>query len=781
MTQKLTLVSHRKILAHRLRYATHMSHSLRKPLHPFRPRQLAVGMNLGCLLALTSSPAAIAQTLYWQDIPSQHTAAYDTPSSILDRKVTFNLPELTRALTRVEAKGANTSLKVTLPRPDGSNQTFKLIRSTVLPEALSQKFPAMHAYTGEAINDAQTTIQLEITANGVSAQILEPGNRWMIEPVRAAKAGVATSFFSKHAHSKRSTGFCGVHTEQPLSNSSTVKKNLWQQAPSARSTGETIRQYTIAVATTGEYGQYHGGTVEGALSAVVTTINRVSGILKREVAVELVLSPQNDNIIFTDPISDPFLGNDDTTILLNESQEVIDTYIGSNAYDIGHTLSTGGGGLASVNSACEDSFKAQGVTGSGQPEGDPFDVDYVTHEIGHQLGANHTYNGSVDSCTELSRYGPTAFEPGSGSTILSYAGLCGSDDLQPLVDPMLHSASFEEITAHVVDGAGASCGQAITTTNSAPTVTAGADYTVPKSTPLVVNGSATDNEQTALSYSWEQRDLGPRAPLTAPDDGRIPLFRTLPPKTSATRYLPSLSDVVAGTSNSAEKMPEQARNMRMRLTVRDGAGGVNTDDMVVTVIDTAGPFRLTAPTAGSVIGEKAVVEWSVANTNVAPINTQTVELWLSTDGGETFPTFIGTTANDGQEIVNFPTDIATEQARLMIKSVGNIFYAVSSADLTLDSNQPVNLDADADGVPDIVDAFPNDPLETEDTDGDGLGNNQEANLGTDPTRADSDNDGYSDGEEVELGSDPLNSESAPAGPSLPVWLLYKASQPPGGS
>ena len=313
----------------------------------------------------------------------------------------------------------------------------------------------------------------------------------------------------------------------------------------------------------------------------------------------------------------------------------------------------------------------------------------MAHEIGHQFGGNHTFNGSNGGCSDANRWYLTAYEPGSGSTIQAYPGLCGPDNLQSAVDPIYHSISFDEMYGYAYEDFGSSCGIQTSTNNTPPTVDAGPDYAVPKGTPLAVTGSGSDNEQSNITYLWEQRDLGAQAPLTAADDGEIPLFRVLTPSTRPTRYLPKFSSVVSGNFDNTEKIPQVARELDMRLTVRDGVGGVSSDDMVISVNGAAGPFAITSPNGGESVGASKTINWDVAGTNQAPISTAQVEIFLSTDNGQTFNTSLGTTANDGSHTVNFPSGIQSSNARLMIKAKGNIYYDVSDAKFDLDSDRIV--------------------------------------------------------------------------------------------
>ena len=647
------------------------------------------------IISCLAPTSVIAQSLWTEaadtpDIRSQVAGRYSLPSHY--RAVVLEVEALETQLSGKARKAKTAQQTLLLPAPDGTSREFVIRPSGVLPDALRAKYPELATYEGFAVDDPTITARVEFGPSGLSAQVLEPGKRWMIDPRPGLTRGLAISYYTGDTTRSPKAAACLVETEAKKgaadrAEKKTLTKGEVTQDYAQRSSGAAIREYRIAVATTAEYGQFHGGDTSFALAAVVRTINRVDGILEKEMSISLKLVDDNDKIVFVDPASQPFYGNDDAYTLIDESQAQIDAIIGSDNYDIGHTFSTGAGGLAQLQSVCRNGDKARGVTGSPQPEGDLYDVDYVAHEIGHQLGGNHTFNGSALSCAGGNRNALTAYEPGSGSTIQAYPGLCASDNLQGSVDPIYHSESFDEMYGYVSQGLGQFCGELILTGNTAPVVNAGEDYTVPKGTPLVVTGAAFDNQQTELTYLWEQRDLGPQAALFAEDDGKIPLFRVLTPTASPSRYLPSLETVVSGNFDNSEKIPQVAREMDMRLTVRDGAGGVNSDDMIINVNGASGPFAVTVPNGGEAVGGSKTIKWDVAGTDQMPIGVDQVEVLLSTDGGQTFDTSLGVTANDGSHTVVFPAGVKSLNARLMIKAVDNIFYDVSDSNFDLDADR----------------------------------------------------------------------------------------------
>ena len=656
------------------------------------------GFNLGFRCAL----AAVAATLlapmaqpaevvsgYWSDISEHesvvHASLYPKSSHDPDesRLLKINLEQLRDVLK------AGTTANIMLPDPSGDAVEFVLRPSSVMPKQLAARYPEIRAFEGVALYDPSITIRLEFSSKGLTAQVLGPGKRWLIDPVEGLGPEFARSYkYSKSFHTKEEA-FCELESSGVLGAGSASITKVEGKTRRARSTGEFVKTYRLAVAATGEYGVYHGGTTTAALEAVVATINRVDGIFASELAIRFQLVEENDSIVFADPATDPFTGNDDAGTLIDESQAQIDLLIGTENYDVGHTLSTGAGGLAGLGVVCREGGKAEGVTGASRPEGDFFDVDYVAHELGHQFSADHTWNGANGGCGPQQRGALSAYEPGSGSSIMSYAGLCGSDNIASAVDALFHHQSFDQIVGYTAEGIGSVCGSDAVSGNTVPQVDAGSDYIVPKQTPLVLTGSATDQEQESLLYSWEQRDLGPQAALTDPDDGRFALFRMLDSASTPQRYLPALETVVSGVAELSERIPQVAREMTMRLTVKDGAGGVQSDDILVTVDGDSGPFEVVSPNGGEQVGRSKTVEWDTGFTEQAPVSSSMVEVYLSTNDGMSFDQLIDTVDNTGSANIAFPAGIQSQQARLMIKGAGNIFYDVSDAAFQLDSDRAV--------------------------------------------------------------------------------------------
>ncbi len=564
---------------------------------------------------------------------------------------------------------------LTLPMPDGTFARFAIVESPIMHPELAARFPQIKTYVGRGIDYPGAAGRLSYTPHGFHAQILSPDGAVYIDPLTKADPTVCASYYKRDFRALGKTFQCIVEEVIPLAKPEGPR--LLQRS------GDVLRTYRVAVAANGEYTQFHGGTAADGLAAIVTTMNRVIGIYEVELAIRMELVADNDQIVYTNPATDPY---DPAGDLLGQNQTNIDAVIGNSNYDIGHLFTVGAGGVAGLGVVCDPTSKAIGLTGSDSPVGDPFDIDYVAHEIGHQFGAQHTFNGTIGSCSG-NHNATTAYEPGSGSTILGYAGICGGDDLQLRSDPYFHSISLEEILGFVTNGTtGGSCPVLTATGNGIPTVDAGADFTIPLSTPFALTATATDPDSDSLTYCWEQFDLGPQALLTAPDDGEIPIFRSFPPVPMPTRTFPQLTDLLNNTTPVGERLPVVARTMVFRVTARDnrvGGGGVDGDDMVVTVDGGSGPFRVTSPnTAVALIGAQ-IVSWDVAGTSGPPVNAANVNILLSTDGGFTFPTTLAAnTPNDGSQQVALPP-LMTTTARIRVEAAGNIFFDVSDANFSI--------------------------------------------------------------------------------------------------
>ncbi|MFD2786965.1 reprolysin-like metallopeptidase [Hymenobacter rubripertinctus] len=639
----------------------------------------------GTALAAGTVVPGYAQRVLWSEAAPLPAAARGVTQSLTYyRAVDFQLEAVRAALRSAPPAHATATRSlapvISLPLPDGRSQRFRVEQVPVLAPALAARYPALRTYVAQGLDDPTATARLDLTPAGFHAQILAAGSVVYIDP---AAPGSRTHLVFERRAMHLSPFACAVPAAD--TNLADALRRPVQRAAAAN--GATLRTYRLALACTGEYATFHGGTKASALAAIVTSINRVSGIYEHELAVRLVLVAQNEALIFLDKDTDPYT-DDDPEALLSQNQKTVDQFIGSANYDIGHVFSTGGGGIAQLGAVCVTSVKAHGVTGLFQPVGDAFDVDYVAHEMGHQFGADHTFNSQTGACGGGNRAGSSAFEPGSGTTIMAYAGICGADNIQPNSDAYFHSRSLDQIVAHL-NGAG-NCAVRTATGNTPPVVNAGRNYAIPLGTPFVLTGTATDANNDALTYSWEQYNLGPAGSPAGPV-ADAPLFRTFAPTTSPARTFPRLADILANTQTKGELLPTYGRRLIFRLVARDnraGGGGTDYDSMHVVVVPTAGPFVVTAPNTATtwVAGAPQQVSWRVANTTQAPISAANVDIQLSTDGGLTFPTtLLAATPNDGNESFTLPASVtATTQARIRVRASGGIFFDVSDQNFTIE-------------------------------------------------------------------------------------------------
>jgi Ca2+-binding RTX toxin-like protein len=465
--------------------------------------------------------------------------------------------------------------------------------------------------------------------------------------------------------------------------------------------GGELRTYRLAVAATEEYTAFFGDSRTAAQQAIANSVATFNEILNRELNVHLELIPNLD-IIFggNNPTADPFSSS--IGAVLGQNQMLLDTAIGEADYDIGHVFGTfAGGGLATVGAAGVDGIKGQGASGTSTPTGSGFDK-LAIHELGHQFGATHTFNGS-----DLARTAASAWEPGSGSTIMSYAGLLPpsfaeppvGNNLQNEADDYFHAGSLDQIVSHLATLDTAGVGTITSAVNQIPTVNAGADFTIPAGTSFTLSAAGTDADGDTLLYNFEQMDLGAAQTVDSnasaasrADNGSSPLFRSFEPAAadasgSFTRVFPQLSDILSGTPTKGEQLPTTARDLNFRATVRDQQGGTDGDDLLLTVVDTGSAFSITMlnSTATLTGGATQEITWDVAGTTANGINVSDVEILLSTDGGLTFPHSLATTANDGSHTVDLP-NIDTSTVRFQVQAVGNVFFDITNANVTITTN-----------------------------------------------------------------------------------------------
>ncbi|MEM8909436.1 MAG: reprolysin-like metallopeptidase, partial [Bacteroidota bacterium] len=586
--------------------------------------QLAIAM--ASLLLATSQVQA---QNYWQaKNPNTVTKVKSHAESIAQNYTVYELQvkAFKNVLSNAPMRGSATpdnGIEIDFPMADGTFQRFKVIEAPVLDETLSAEFPDIKSYAGQGVDHPDEIIRFSIGPLGVKSMLISAHHGFeFIEPYSEDLSHYMV--YERKERTHETDDFqCTVENEAHV--------KIDDDGPATENADDgLLRNYRLVVSTNGEYTNYFGGTVAQALAAINTTMTRVNGLFETDFNVTMTLISSTTSVIYTNPSTDPYSNNSGPWN--GQLQNTLTSVIGEANYDIGHLFALGGnnGNAGCIGCVCVNGQKGSAFTSRSIPEGDPFDVDYVAHEMGHQFGGNHTwtFNGNEGTNVQM--------EPGSGSTIMGYAGITGATDVQPNSDPYFHAITIEQITDYIKT---TSCQINTNTGNTTPTANAGSNYTIPRGTPFLLTGTGSDSDGDALTYCWEQIDEN-NASTTYPSVNATSgvAFRSFLPSTSSERSFPALSTVLAGnTATTWEAIPNVGRTLNFRLTVRDNrAGGASnqSDDMVVTVNNATGPFVVNVPNTNVSwsAGSSQTVSWSVAGTSGSPINASTVNILMSTDG-----------------------------------------------------------------------------------------------------------------------------------------------------
>ena len=640
-----------------------------------------------CLLLLATSllvPQSLAAQDMWQDktvTEEVDQRIYPKAARQLELDTAQILPLLWSAPHERDINAEASPIQISIPSPNGEMLDFSIVAYDISEAAGLERYPHIRTWYGIEGRNPGRTIFLDWTERGFHA-IIRGGDEPVIylDPLGRNSLIYYQSYYAK---SVEYPGFFQCDTEVDEFPIDSLDND--QEERSAF--GCDLLQYRTAIACTAEYSNYHGafnssqsGLVQ---SAVVTSVNRLNSIYTLDLSLRVLLVGNNDQLYYYNTGTDPYTGTS-VGALIGQNTGNINSEIGSGAYDLGHVYTQGANnGVASLRSTC-GTGKGRGATSHSVPENDPFNVDYVAHEMGHQFGGNHTQN---NSCNYSSSAG---MEPGSASSIMGYAGIC-SPNVQSNSDAYFHGRSIEEMNNHIENPAsnGNSCATIINTSLNNPILVPQSDETVPFGTPLVLEGSATGTNN--ITYNWEQYDpeQGPMPPQGTSTLG--PLFRTFFATSSPERWLPRLEDVVAGVDPTWEEIPMVSRLIDFRLTVRHSNatyGCTGEDDIRLTVNGNHGPFIVTDPANGNQwsAGQIAQVQWDVAGTNANGINCATVDIFLSLDGGSSWSTLATGEANDGLAEVALPNS-TSNQARIMVRAADNVFYNVSPINFSLVSSQ----------------------------------------------------------------------------------------------
>ena len=665
---------------------------------------------IALLSILLLSTVAHSQNNYWSS--ATNTKGKGTTIKKFDEKnysiYQLNIDNFKQHISTTQLKGTSkmqSKTVVNFPDAQGNFNEYHIFETPVLSEALSTKYPAIKTYSGYSTDNKGTRIRLSVTPLGVNVMISaidKPSS--FISPMQRKAAGNYI-VYTKDANIKKSKEF------KCLTEATMIEKRSDSPLITSRSANnQNLRTLRIAVSTTGQYTNFwddnddsNGSAKEDALAQVVSTINRMNEVFEVDMAVTFTLVTGIETI-FDSPSTDPYKQDLNTQV-----QETLTEIVGEANYDIGHLFHNdiGNGNAFCVGCVGVDHQKGSGFSShtftdndGGPYMTDFFDIDYVCHEVGHQMGAYHTLSAWNEG------FGVN-YEPGSGTTIMGYAGITGPDDVQDHTDPYFHYASIDQILDNL--DTKLEVGTITSIDNKPPTANAGADYTIPSGTPFVLTGALTDDDVNDIhTYTWEEIDdgvshfanFGPRKRTGA-------IFRSRPPSINPKRYFPLMSRIVSGeltesspvesvNNTTWETITAVSRELNFALTIRDRSEGnglanygqSSFDTMRVTVDDTHGAFSVTSQSSNETWYENSdqMVNWSVANTNVEPINVTQVNILLSTDGGYTYPiTLASNVENDGAHRIIVPENSSTTDARIMIQPVNNIFFAINSANFSVEA------------------------------------------------------------------------------------------------
>jgi Metallo-peptidase family M12B Reprolysin-like/Cadherin-like/Secretion system C-terminal sorting domain/Proprotein convertase P-domain len=658
---------------------------------------------LGTCFLLAAQTAA---PNFWRVVPKEAVTAAEQQAPIMTPSVystaqldVDGMRQYLAQAPREFTEAARQPIVMSLLQADGSLEDFAFVMSPVVGQVLLDKYPEIRTYTGFSMQNQNKKAKITVSPYwGVKILIRRPDHG--LEFVERMYEGsdawyIGYDRMSLPAHLLLPPAPLTVEAYDRPDIAPTTGRALApveERGVELNCTNKVdLKIYRFACATTGEFAQDHGGTTATVLAAMVNYSNQLNAIYEGDLRIRLVLIDDVENILFLDPATDPYTGNT-VGSHMNQNPVIMNTVLGnSDKYDIGHVFARyiPGDPAAGVAGGlcCTDFGKGRGCSSAVPPYGAYF-LSVIGQEIGHQWDGGHTWTfcppelGPGDSPV-------SACEPGSGSTIMSYAGVCATN-VQNVADLYYHVCSIVQIRDFVENGFGNTCGTTVATDNCAPIVTIPYpnNLFLPISTPFELTGTAVDPDGDPMTYCWEQADRGPLVPIGQPT-GNTPLFRTYPAVTSLSRTFPRIQTVINNTSSINEVLPTYSRDLTFCLTARDnrgGGSGVGIDTVHFGVTATAGPFLVTSPnTSADVwnVGEFRYVTWNVANTNGPLVNCKRVNIRLSTNGGSTYPITLATgVANTGNACILVPDNVSSA-ARIRVEAADNVFFDISNANFRI--------------------------------------------------------------------------------------------------
>jgi hypothetical protein len=648
------------------------------------------------LLSLSIMPAVAVDINLWHETSAAEptlASGFIRAKAKNARYLTIDTQELNQLQMRLKQ-----AKRLQIPGINGAMFEFELRPSPVMSTALAAHYPKMMSYSGHQVGNVSNHGRFSLSPTGLFGFYRLHGEWILLSP----QSNVAGQNYIAYRYADalpldtddNEPAKQNAEPDFLLTNEIEQRTDLQQKfAP----TGEQIRTYRLAISTTGEYAQKLGGSKAAVVEEMMIMVNRINQILLGDLAIQFELV-DTQNVIFIDAASDPYTNNDAASDV-ESTQSTLDNAVGSANYDIGHLFSTNGGGLAAVSGICRTDSKGTATSGANNPRGERFYIDYVIHEMGHQLGARHTFNAlDQRTCDDSQRSASSAFEPGSGSTIMSYAGLCSGQNIQDNSDPYFHAGSIAEIRSIIDNSSRQSCGTLSTANNAIPQIQlTKTSYTIPANSAFVLTATATDDDLEPLIYNWEQVDAGGKNGGTAnasemsSDNGSNPLFRSFPASSISQRYFPQLGSVLNQQLSQGEVYPSTERTLTMRLTVRDNRGGVNSADVSVSVVNNQQTFEFNSPLGAMTWPSfsQQTLFWNVAQTTQPPINCNKVDILLSANSEREFSyTLASGVNNDGEQHVQLP-NIDSNTVRLMLLCSDNVFYALNDSDISITPSTPI--------------------------------------------------------------------------------------------
>lgn len=644
------------------------------------------------MLFITGITFAQTDRLWSEGSKKSTSEIFENKTTILHPKIyQLDVNGLKNALARAPKRlGSHEKSEVIIsfPNSEGKMENFKVSENSNFDPQLAAKYPDIKSYVGQGLENPDSTIYFSVSPLGLSSmEIYGDKSAVFIEPYTK---DLSTYVIYRKSDKKDNLNKfeCTVIDVAQKGVSGTSGLTARPNADDAK-----LRTFRLALSSTGEYTAYFGGTKANALAAMNNTMTRVNGVFEKDFSARMVLIANNDAVIYTSASSDPYSAAAQMNNWNSQLQSTLTSVIGEANYDIGHLFgaSGGGGNAGCIGCVCTNGSKGSGYTSPADaiPSGDNFDIDYVAHEMGHQFGGNHTFSYDNEATG-------VNMEPGSGSTIMGYAGIT-NQDIQPHSDAFFHAISVQQITNNIK---AKTCPVSTSTGNAIPTANAGLDYTIPKGTPFMLTGTGTDANGDSLTYIWEQLDNASSSQTGASSAASAtkasgPTFRSWTPQTTPVRYFPRMASVLTGATTTAgseitvEALSNVARTLNFRFTVRDnrvGGSGNNSDDAVITVNSTAGPFSVSSQNSAITYtgGTSQTVTWNVAGTTSNGVNTANVDILWSTNSGTTWTTLLAGTPNDGTQAVTIP-NASTTTGRIMVKGSNHIFFDVNNANITVNA------------------------------------------------------------------------------------------------